>query len=62
MHARAGWAAIVALGWVSPARGCCSWVARQPDLTLQEIRSALAVSSGITVGLSPVHRFRVPTI
>src|SRR5215212_1353222 len=31
-------------------------VARQPDLTLQEIRSALA-ASGITVGLSTVHRF-----
>src|SRR3954454_4346188 len=30
-------------------------VARQPDLTLQEIRSALAVC-GITVGLSTVHR------
>ena len=32
-------------------------VARQPDLTLQEIRSALAVPCGITVGLSTVHRF-----
>jgi transposase len=32
-------------------------VARQPDLTLQEIRGALAVSCGITVGLSTVHRF-----
>jgi transposase len=32
-------------------------VARQPDLTLQEIRSALATSCGITVGLSTVHRF-----
>ena len=32
-------------------------VARQPDLTLQEIRSALAVLCGITVGLSTVHRF-----
>ena len=31
-------------------------VARQPDLTLQEIRNALA-ASGITVGLSTVHRF-----
>ena len=31
-------------------------VAQQPDLTLQEIRRALAVS-GITVGLSTVHRF-----
>src|ERR671938_2188766 len=31
-------------------------VARQPDLTLQEIRSALA-ASGITVGLSTVYRF-----
>jgi transposase len=31
-------------------------VAQQPDLTLQEIRSALA-ASGITVGLSTVHRF-----
>jgi transposase len=31
-------------------------VAQQPDLTLQEIRGALAVS-GITVGLSTVHRF-----
>ena len=32
-------------------------VAQQPDLTLQEIRSALATSCGITVGLSTVHRF-----
>src|SRR5918995_4982825 len=32
-------------------------VARQPDLTLREIRSALAASCGITVGLSTVHRF-----
>jgi transposase len=32
-------------------------VARQPDLTLQEICSALAASCGITVGLSTVHRF-----
>src|SRR3954463_6874733 len=32
-------------------------VARQPDLTLQEIRSALAVSCGITVGLRTGHRF-----
>jgi transposase len=32
-------------------------VARQPDLTLQEIRDALAASCGITVGLSTVHRF-----
>jgi transposase len=31
-------------------------VAQQPDLTLQEIRSALA-GCGITVGLSTVHRF-----
>jgi len=31
-------------------------VARQPDLTLQEIRNALA-AWGITVGLSTVHRF-----
>ena len=31
-------------------------VARQPDLTLQEIRSAL-VACRITVGLSTVHRF-----
>src|SRR3954452_23149887 len=31
-------------------------VAQQPDLTLQEIRSAL-VDCGITVGLSTVHRF-----
>ena len=36
-------------------------VARQPDLTLQEIRNALAASCGITVGLSTVHRFLVPT-
>src|SRR3954468_16500796 len=34
-------------------------VARQPDLTLQEIRNALAASCGITVGLSTVHRFLV---
>jgi transposase len=34
-----------------------SLVAQQPDLTLQEIRSALAASCGITVGLSTVHRF-----
>ena len=32
-------------------------VVRQPDLTLREIRSALAASCGITVGLSTVHRF-----
>ena len=32
-------------------------VAQQPDLTLREIRSALAASCGITVGLSTVHRF-----
>jgi len=32
-------------------------IAQQPDLTLQEIRSALAVSCGITVGLSTVHRY-----
>jgi transposase len=31
-------------------------IAQQPDLTLQEIRSAL-VASGIPVGLSTVHRF-----
>src|SRR4051812_30858768 len=31
-------------------------IAQQPDLTLQEIRSAL-VAGGITVGLSTVHRF-----
>ena len=31
-------------------------VAQQPDLTLQEIRNALA-AWGITVGLSTVHRF-----
>src|SRR4029078_10564856 len=30
-------------------------IAQQPDLTLQEIRNALAVSCGITVGLSTVH-------
>jgi transposase len=32
-------------------------VARQPDLTLQQIRSALAAACGITIGLSTVHRF-----
>src|ERR687894_1551400 len=32
-------------------------MAQQPDLTLQEIRSALAASCGITVGLSTVYRF-----
>ena len=32
-------------------------IAQQPDVTLQEIRSALAASCGITVGLSTVHRF-----
>jgi transposase len=32
-------------------------VAQQPDLTLREIRTALAASCGITVGLSTVHRF-----
>jgi transposase len=32
-------------------------VAQQPDLSLREIRSALAASHGITVGLSTVHRF-----
>jgi transposase len=34
-------------------------VAQQPDLTLREIRSALAASCGITVGLSTVYRFLV---
>src|SRR3569833_2774338 len=32
-------------------------IAQQPDVTLQEIRSALAASCEITVGLSTVHRF-----
>jgi transposase len=32
-------------------------VAQQPDLTLREIRSALAARCGITVGLSTVQRF-----
>jgi transposase len=32
-------------------------VAQQPDLTLQQIRDALAASCGITVALSTVHRF-----
>src|SRR3982750_597428 len=32
-------------------------VARLPDLTLQGIRSALAASRGVSVGLSTVHRF-----
>src|SRR5690242_12421046 len=32
-------------------------IAQQPDLTLQEIRNALAASCGITVGLSTVHRY-----
>ena len=32
-------------------------VAQQPDLTVQEIRSALAASCGITVGPSTGHRF-----
>jgi transposase len=32
-------------------------IAQQPDLTLEEIRSALAAACGITVGLSTVHRF-----
>src|ERR1044071_3005413 len=32
-------------------------IARQPDMTLQEIRSALAAACEITVGLSTVHRF-----
>jgi transposase len=32
-------------------------VAQQPDLTLREIRSALAASCGITIGLSTVNRF-----
>jgi transposase len=32
-------------------------IAQQPDLTLQEIRSVLAASHGIAVGLSTVHRF-----
>src|SRR4051794_23057206 len=37
------------------------WVARQPDMTLQEIRRALAVY-GITVGLSTVHQFLAATL
>ena len=32
-------------------------VAKQPDLTLQEIRGALGAASGITVGLSSLWRF-----
>ena len=32
-------------------------VAKQPDLTLAEIRDALAASCGLTVGLSTVWRF-----
>ena len=32
-------------------------LARQPDLTLQELRSALAVGHGITVGLTRLWRF-----
>jgi transposase len=32
-------------------------VAQQPDLTLQEIRSALVAACGITVGLSTVHQY-----
>jgi transposase len=32
-------------------------VAQQPDVSLPEIRSALAAWCGITVGLSAVHRF-----
>ena len=32
-------------------------IARQPDMTLQEIRSALAAACEITVGLSTVPRF-----
>ena len=32
-------------------------VARQPDLTLQESRGALAVQHGITVGLTTLWRF-----
>jgi hypothetical protein len=35
-------------------------VAQQPDLTLQEIRGALAAASGITVGLSSLCRFLGP--
>jgi transposase len=34
-------------------------VARQPDLTLQEIRGALAVQHGITVGLRTLWRFLI---
>src|SRR4051812_43199715 len=57
MRARARWVATVAPGWASIERGVLQLVARQPDLTLQEIRGALAASCGITVGLSTVHRF-----
>jgi transposase len=32
-------------------------VAKQPDLTLQEIRSALATEHGISVGLTSLWRF-----
>jgi len=32
-------------------------VAKEPDLSLQEIRSALTASCGIAVGLSTVYRF-----
>jgi transposase len=32
-------------------------VAKQPDLTLQEIRSALAAGHGVSVGLTSLWRF-----
>ena len=32
-------------------------VAKQPDLTLQEIRGALAAACGVTVGLTSLWRF-----
>lgn len=32
-------------------------VAKQPDLTLQEIRGALAAAAGVSVGLTSVWRF-----
>jgi len=32
-------------------------VAQKPDLTLEEIRRALAAACGVTVALSTVHRF-----
>ena len=56
MRRRARWAATTARAWSRTGRQCWSLLAKQPDLTLQEIRGALA-GHGISIGLSSLWRF-----